>query len=265
MDKNRILLLALCLTELSFSAGCRAPLTEIRSQWPTDPIRFADSRSMWLSQTVIHSFGKRIQVALCNDERNAYLFFSPGKSDSEFINRMARLPVWFYRSGSRNRECGIRFTPTPLPPQRGTRFHPDGASGSNPWQQGLPGPQKLVIVRDRKTAREIFVPNDGTRGILVRAYIEQDPCAYELCLALSREGENSFGLDASPGETIEVEVEWKPIDFEDIRRLSGKKQEDWRTNRTTLGDGGVPGPGIAILPMKRTIRFNAALAPSRSS
>ena len=165
MDRNRILLLALCLTGLSFSAGCRASLTEIRSHWPADPIRFTDNRSMWLSQTVIHSFGKGLQVAMGNDERNAYLFFSPGKSDNEPINRMARLTVWFYRSGSKNREVGIRYTPIPLSLQGGTRFHPEGGSNSNPGQLGMPGLQEQVIIWDRKENREISVPNDGTKGI----------------------------------------------------------------------------------------------------
>lgn len=265
MDRNRILLLALCLTGLSFSAGCRASLTEIRSHWPADPIRFTDNRSMWLSQTVIHSFGKGLQVAMGNDERNAYLFFSPGKSDNEPINRMARLTVWFYRSGSKNREVGIRFTPSPLSLQGGTRFHPEGGSNSNPGQLGMPGLQEQVIIMDRKENREISVPNDGTKGILVRAYVEQDPCAYELSLSLSRGGGNSFGLDARPGETIGVEVEWNPIGFKEIRKSSEKKQEEWRTARPVSGYEGMPGPGIAILPMRRTIRFQTVLAPSRSS
>ncbi len=264
MGKNRILLLSLCLTGVLFSSGCLAPLAEIRSLWPTDPIRFADSRSMWLSQTVIHSFGKGIQVAMSNDERNAYLFFSPGKSDSEIVNRMASLTVWFYRPGSKNREVGMRYTPVSIPSRRGTRFNPDGASGSNPGRQGAPGPREQVMIWDRKGNREILVPNDGTRGIMVRAYIEQDPCVYELCLFLSPGGESSFGLNVRPGETIGVEVEWKPVGFENIRKSSGKKQEEWRTVRPTPGYGEMPGPGIARLPMKRTIQFKAVLAPSRS-
>lgn len=265
MDKNRILLLTLCLTGLSFSAGCRTPLTEIRSHWPTDPVRFADSRSAWLSQTVIHSFGKGIQVAMGNDERNAYLFFSPGKSDNEPVNRMARLTVWFNRSGSKGGEYGIRFAPLPPAPQRETRFRPDGASNSDPGRTGMPGPREQVIVMDRKSNREIFVPNDGTRGILVRAYIEQDPCVYELCLSLSPGNESSFGMDARPGETIGVEVEWKPISFKDIRKSSEAKQEDRRSDQPAPGYEGMPESGIAFFPTKRTIRFQAILASSRSS
>lgn len=265
MGKNRILLLALCLTGFSFSSGCLAPLAEISSLWPTDPIRFTDSRSMWLAQTVIHSFGKGIQVAMSNDERNAYLFFSPGKSDNEPVNRMARLTVRFYRPGSKDREVGIRYTPVPIPSRRGARFNPDGTSGSNPGQQGAPGPREQVMIWDRKVNREILVPNDGTRGIMVRAYIEQDPCVYELCLSLSPGDESSFGLNVRPGDTIGVEAEWKPVGFEDIRKSSRKKQEEWRTVRPTPGYKEMPGPGIASLPMKRTIQFKAVLAPSRSS
>jgi hypothetical protein len=220
-----------------------APRPELSSHWKARDITVDGMDDEWTDLT--QSIEKPpIALGFVNDGDSLYVCIKASDRATRMQIMRQGLIVWFDPQGGDKKVFGIQY-PVPEPmgrPPDGERGRPGSASGSG----GEPGPggpplkegQEQTLFREPPNRLEIYGPRKGdartlvldeARGISVRVGQAEGVLVYELKVALARQGDQSYGIGATPGATVGIGL--VTPEMQQMQRPSGP------------GGGGPGGPG----------------------
>lgn len=227
---------------------------ELPGNWTGAGITADGKRGDW-DDIPFHYFEKQKAVlAMCNDSSHLNIYFS--FNDPSWLQsiRMSGLTLWFDNQGKKHKNIGLVY-------RGGTPPRPDSGGGpggdkpsrfdSDQKKQMFPGdtlktPQLTLIDKDNDF--EFTAPVDGGMGPKAAFGETNGIYTYEFSIPLAPMSAGFFGIDAQPGATVCIGVEWGKIEMKQMSRPS--KDDDFGGPPRGGGPGGMGGspPGGGMGP-----------------
>lgn len=214
-------------------SGCRTP--KVASQWTGEPITIDGEMTDWdsLRRTAFDDDG--ILVGIANDSGNVYcLLRSRDATLKEAITR-GGLTVWIDSTGRKKKNVCLRYRSMSglAMPEPGERM--PGSGGTMPVEPAMPGVGELLLSDGEGEAR---LAADGPEGFAAGTGRNVENPTYELRIPLQAGDSTRFALNARPGQTIALGLEWGGMDPGDRDKMRDRKKDRG-------GIGGMPPGGMS--------------------
>ncbi len=233
--KLTILLLIFLLIALT---GCKS--IKLDSAYTSNPININGDYSDWRQIPALYFEDQEVLLALSNDTDNIYLAFRFRDPKWLVAVRKTGLTIWLDNEAKKKEQFGIRYSGGPNPQDNigFEQFRKNMPVGQNPIGNRYVDTTKLFAVLNSEWwYKEQNIPTDGTFGPMVKYGFENDMYTYEFAIPLDTIGENFYGINAEPGKTISIGLEFGDMGM---------------TRSGSMGRGGKSGgatgmPGIDVI------------------
>jgi len=211
--------------------GCK--IFKLDSVFTSSPINIDGNYSDWEKIPALYFEDQEVLLALSNDTNNLYLAFRFRDPKWLMAVRKTGLTIWLDNTGKKKEQFGIRYSGGPKPQnnmayQRFQKNMPfDQKHNENRY---IDTTRQFAVLNSDWWYKEQHIPTDGTFGLLVKYGFENDMYTYEFAIPLKEIGDNFYGMNSLPGETISIGLVWGDIG---MKRPSG-----------AMGRGGGKGGGM---------------------
>ena len=255
-------LMPLALVSLVLLAGCKTQ--EVETHWTAEPVQVDGEMADWAGVPSTYLEDSNVQLGLRNDAENLYILFRFNDPKWARAIRMGGLTLWLDNSGKRKKGFGIRYTGGPFL----SEMQEAGMAGQGGfWESLTPGQKERLLQRQAAMANRITIiskekdqktaiPADGSRGLAVAFADLQGIYTYEFSIPLKKSDLASYGIDAPPGQTICLGLEWGGMSESDRQRM----RQEWGDRRGGGGRGGSMGGPRRQPPDKQNIWVKTQLA-----
>lgn len=238
LTKALLFLISACLILL---AGCNKT-QEVQTHWSSGTIKVDGEITDWNDIPMNYFEESGVGLGLCNDTENLYVLFRFNNAQWARAIRMGGLTLWLNNSGKKNKNFGIRYTGGPPIPDLQKKGGPGGGfrESMTPEQQKRLAEVEMdmadqITVINKKSNQEITLHPEGSGGPAVCFNSLQDIYAYEFSIPLQKSNVFDCAVNANPGQTICLGLEWG--DMGDRQRM-----------RQGMGGGKGPPPGGSGMP-----------------
>lgn len=242
--------------------GCKTQ--EVESHWTAEPVQVDGEMADWADIPTTYFEDSAVQLGLCNDSEKLYILFR--FSDQIWMRaiRMGGLTLWLDNSGKKKKGFDIRHTGGPFLSEI---QEAEMAGQGGFWESLTPGQKERLLQRQAAMANRITIiskerdqkttiPADGSRGPAVGFANLQGICTYEFSIPLQKGAISYYGIDAQPGQTIWLGLEWGGMSESDRQRM----RQEWGDRRGGGGRGGSMGGPRRQPPDKQNIWVKTQLA-----
>ena len=249
---KRILFVFLGAIGLLLLLNCKGSQVEVETHWSSDPIKVDGEIEEWNDIPKNYFEKSGVGLGLCNDTENLYVLFRLNNAQWARAIRMGGLTLWLDNSGKKNKDFGIRYTGGPTLPDLQKIGGPGGGfqESMTPEQQKRLAKMEMdmadqITVINKKSNQEIVLRADGSGGPAVSFASVQGVYTYEFSIPLQKSNVFDCAVNANPGQTICLGLEWG--DMGDRQRMrqgmgDGMRKPPGGGGRGGMG-GGPPGGG----------------------
>lgn len=222
-------LLLPALASLTVLAGCKTQ--EVQTHWAAQPAKIDGEMTEWPSTSTVYFEDPGVHLGLSNDNENLYVIFRFSNESWARIIRMGGVTLWLDNSGKKKKDIGIRYTGGPsitdLPMQ--------GSSSRGGFREAMtPQMQQRLLEMEQDTAGQItLIHKKGNQEITLRPDGSSGPAAgfaspqgiytYEFSIPLEKGDVFDCGIEAKPGQTINVGFEWGGMSREDRQKMMERR------------------------------------------
>lgn len=240
-------LLLLALSNLVLLAGCKTQ--EVQTHWSAEPVQVDGEMTEWASGSTVYFEDPGVQLGLCNDSKNLYILFRFSNQAWARAIRMGGVTLWLDNSGKKKKDFGIRYTGGPSLSEL-QRMRPSSEGGfreslTPEQEQRLAEMEKAtadqITVIDKKSNQTITLAADGSGGLAVSFDSPQGIYTYEFSIPLRKNDVLDYAIEAQPGQTICLGLEWGGMSKEDRERMGGGPPGGMGGGPPGGMDGGPPG------------------------
>ena len=224
------------ITISTLIVGCKGP-QEVETHWSAKPIQVDGHMTDWIGIPTTYFEESAVQLGLTNDSENLYVLFRFNNEMWARLIHTGGLTLWLDGSGEKKKEFGLRYTGGPPLSELQDR----GMGGEGGFLDRLTEEQKERLAQRASNEDRITVVNkenepiehlpiDGSKGPAVAFADLQGIYTYEFSIPLGKTDLTSYGLDAQPGQSVCLGLEW------------GLSDEQRKQIMDSMG-GGPPGGG----------------------
>lgn len=244
------IVMPIALAILVLSSGCASNSLEIQSHWSVGVINVDGRRDDWADTLLTYIEDHQAGLGLRNDGENLHFVFRFRYRTRMRTIMLGGVTLWLDKTGEKKKDFGLHYVgriPSEMerPRMGGEGRFPDRLSPHDmrdfmEKQERMAG--KVAII-DKESSKVVIVDADGSVGPAVASADTLGIYTYEFSIPLGEKKESFYAVEAQPGDTIAVGLEWGGVGRGEYDRMRGGRGGGQRGGGRPDGTGSRGGGG----------------------